>query len=69
MKIKEFMETISEAMVDHFEDEVLDIKTYEELKIETKDKGFEVTMLDKSRFEITIVDTSAVHNAKGDKNV
>lgn len=67
MKIKEFMERISDAMIDDFEDELLDIKTYEELGIETKDKGFEVTMLDKSRFEITIVDTGTVHNAKEDK--
>ncbi len=67
MEIKEFMERLSSAMVDHLEDEVSDIKTYEELGISTEDKGFEITMLDKSRFEVTITTTSFLN--KESKNV
>lgn len=67
MKIKEFMERLSNTMVECFEDEVFNIKTYEELGLSLDDKGFEVTMLDKSRFEITIVDTTLKSSTNGGK--
>ena len=49
------IDVLQEAIVDYFEETILDLKTYEDALVLTSDKGLVMKMHDGSEFQLTLV--------------